>query len=711
MATLIRLLTLFAIIVLVLVACNINNPPTSNPLLDQSVAPQSPAAILELTVQVDTSVPFNAVGQIIKYNYTVRNIGTAGVSGAVTVTGAAAVTCPPVNTTGNADDSLDVNETLVCTSEYAITQADLDKGSVTTITTASIGGVNSSPVTTTVTLVQTPMLTLAVVPSPSTYSQVDQVITYSYTIQNNGGRNIGPAQFTVSDGLIGSINCGPADKTLAPNDTVACTATYKITQANLNDLSIASTATASGGGALPSPSVTTTVNRNSNTTNIPGPTIQYQVKSGEWIWQIARCYGIDPKVLIADNKDKLPDPSKIQPGLILTVRNPSNSYVSPCVEYVTYTVQSGDTWNSIAQKYNVDPTVLKLANPTAILTAGNVLNLRIPRNSASTTPYASLTLTKTANPSTYDHVGQVITYTYIIKNSGNTTLGPTQFTVNDGLIGTFNCGAANTSLPINATVTCTATYTITQANLNDASITNTATASGAGVGLSPSTKATINRVGAAQLTLTTVANPTTYNNVGQQITYTYTIKNSGNVSLGPTQFTVNDGLIGIIYCSDANKTLAPNETVTCSSSYNITQANLNDASIASTATASGGGAQSASVTTTINKTAAASLALTVVPSSYSYDLAGMLITYNYIIRNSGNTTLGPAQFIVNDGLLGQVNCGAVNTILVPNSTVTCSAPYTITQANMNDAAISSTATASGGGVGPSPAVTTTIYRQ
>ena len=82
MATLIRLLTLFAIIVLVLVACNINNPPTSNPLLDQSVAPQSPAAILELTVQVDTSVPFNAVGQIIKYNYTVRNIGTAGVSGA-----------------------------------------------------------------------------------------------------------------------------------------------------------------------------------------------------------------------------------------------------------------------------------------------------------------------------------------------------------------------------------------------------------------------------------------------------------------------------------------------------------------------------------------------------------------------------------------------------------------------------------------------------
>jgi len=135
------------------------------------------------------------------------------------------------------------------------------------------------------------------------------------------------------------------------------------------------------------------------------------------------------------------------------------------------------------------------------LTVGSVIT--VPINSAGVTvalpivsPSATnptLTLVTTANPATYNQVNQVITITYIIKNSGAVTLGPTQFTVIDSLFGTvpFNCGASNTSLVPNAAVTCTASYNITQANLTLTSLSNSATALGGGAGPSQTASTTI----------------------------------------------------------------------------------------------------------------------------------------------------------------------------------------------------------------------------
>ena len=257
MTKLIRSLILSAVFVTILTSCNLFNNETPTPQATPALLPTG--VIIELTVQADTSVPFTTVGQVIKYNYNVKNIGTLPAPGPVTIAGAA---CPGINTVGNLNDVLDINETLVCTSSYTITQADLDKGSVTTLTTANVGGVNSNQVTTTVATTPPAILKLTKTANPVTYDQVGQIITYTYVITNSGVNTLGPAQFIVTDaGFSTPINCGAATTTLAQNATVTCTAIYTITQANLDAGSVATSATASGGGVAPSQPASATVTK------------------------------------------------------------------------------------------------------------------------------------------------------------------------------------------------------------------------------------------------------------------------------------------------------------------------------------------------------------------------------------------------------------------------------------------------------------------
>jgi uncharacterized repeat protein (TIGR01451 family) len=80
------------------------------------------------------------------------------------------------------------------------------------------------------------------------------------------------------------------------------------------------------------------------------------------------------------------------------------------------------------------------------------------------TPQPGLSLTKTADPTTYDHLGQLIVYTYVVKNTGNVTLtGP--FTVTDNKLGAFTCGTPTTILLAGQSVTCMRSYTIQAGDL------------------------------------------------------------------------------------------------------------------------------------------------------------------------------------------------------------------------------------------------------
>ena len=261
-----------------------------------------------------------------------------------------------------------------------------------------------------------------------------------------------------------------------------------------------------------------------------------------------------------------------------------------------------------------------------------------------------------------------------MKNTGNVTLtGP--LSVADDHIGSpatpFACGSS--ALAPNASETCTATYAITQADLDAGSVTNNATASSNGI-TSPTVSATVTAVQTVTLALTKTGAPATYGTVGQVITYTYIVTNTGNVTLhGP--FTVTDDKLSVT--CPATASLVPG-SVTCTAAYTIAQGDLDAGLVTNHATASNGPVTSAEVQATVTANVNPSLKIAKSANPSTYSVSGQAISYSYEVTNTGNVTVsGPLQ--VSDDKLGTLQCGTASA-LAPGATVTCGASYT-TQAS------------------------------
>lgn len=114
----------------------------------------------------------------------------------------------------------------------------------------------------------------------------------------------------------------------------------------------------------------------------PGATVLHPVTRGDWLIQIARCYGTPYQYVHQANL--LPNPNLIYPGNWITV--PSVGSLGPitgppCVWL--YTVRSGDTWEQIAVWFQTTTGILQRANPGP-LTVGR--QIWVPAIPTSTTP-------------------------------------------------------------------------------------------------------------------------------------------------------------------------------------------------------------------------------------------------------------------------------------------------------------------------------------
>lgn len=387
-----RILSLGLIIIVfmgILYACNIGGGAAT----EQAVFSGEMTA-LSLTVQAQSGT-FNTVGQTIAFQYTVTNSGNTALAGPVTVTDTkVAVSCPAVNTVGDLNNSLDPFESLTCVSSYTITQADLNAGSVTSTAGATAGGVNSNVVTTKVDMTLARVLELVATVNPTTYNNSNQTISFAFTVRNTGTTTLGPAQFIVKDARLGAVNCGGADTILLAGASFSCTHALTTAEADRSVPQLTFSLEAVGGGATTNQPVSVTVTNTAVTgggspSNYkPGDTIIHDVQPGEWMLQIVRCYGADFETVRNANR-QVKDPAKIWPIDKLTVPNIGSNgkiYGPPCITYIT--AQAGDTWESIAAKYNARVDVLKEANQD-ISTVTSGARIRVPLNSAGGNPIST----------------------------------------------------------------------------------------------------------------------------------------------------------------------------------------------------------------------------------------------------------------------------------------------------------------------------------
>ena len=623
---------------------------------------------------------YATVGTVVNYSYLVSNTGTLGLAGPVSVAdNKVTVSCPAVSTVGNHDAVFDPAETMTCTASHTITQTDLDAGSITNTATASADAVNSNLATVTVSAVQTRALALVKSALPTTYATVGTVVNYSYLVTNSGNVTLaGP--FSVADDKV-SVTCPPT-ASLAPGAAITCTAAHTITQADLDSGSITNTASATNGTttsnlatatvtAIQTPELTLDKSATPSTYAAVGDTISYSylVTNSGNVTLTGPFSVTDDQVSVT-----CPPTPSLAPGANLTCT---------AAHTITQTdLDAGSITNTASASNGFVTSNTDSETVTAIQTP-------------------ELTLDKSATPSTYAAVGDTISYSYLVTNSGNVTLtGP--FSVTDDQV-TVSC-PSTASLAPGASVTCTASHTITQTDLDAGSITNTASATN-GTVTSPDDSATVTAIQTPELTLDKSATPSTYAAVGDTISYSYLVTNSGNVTLtGP--FSVTDDQVSVT--CPPTPSLAPGANLTCTASHTIDQADLDTGSLTNTASATNGSVTSPddSVTVTAVQGAALSLDKSATPSTYA--AVGDVISYSYLVTNSGNVTLTGPFTVADDQVT--VTCPSTAS-LAPGASITCTASDTITQADLDAGSLTNTASATNGSVtSPDDSVTVTAVQ-
>jgi uncharacterized repeat protein (TIGR01451 family) len=140
--------------------------------------------------------------------------------------------------------------TCVLTGTYTVTQANVDAGVIENTGVVAASDPDGDPVGPVETTVNTPVPQepeLSVVKSTTATSYaVDDVLTYTLVVTNTGNVTLFGIEPTDPAADPGSIDCDDFTGTLAPDDSVTCTATITITADELLAGAVINTATATG---------------------------------------------------------------------------------------------------------------------------------------------------------------------------------------------------------------------------------------------------------------------------------------------------------------------------------------------------------------------------------------------------------------------------------------------------------------------------------
>jgi uncharacterized repeat protein (TIGR01451 family) len=256
-------------------------------------------------------------------------------------------------------------------------------------------------------------------------------------------------------------------------------------------------------------------------------------------------------------------------------------------------------------------------------------------------------------------VGETIDYTFAVKNIGNVDLSSVQ--VIDALIESQSAPLDNISCPATTLATdpdleepfegelttCTATYALTQADIDAGKVDNVATAKGMDPDGSVVEDTDPETVLLPQSAALSIVKNGTFNDengdgnadVGETISYTFTVSNDGNVTL--TNVTVSDPKVTV---SGGPTTLDVGETdsTTFTGTYTITQADIDAGKVDNTATADSDESAPADGSTSTELPQSAALTITKTVNKENID-APQTLTYTITVENTGNVSINNVQ--------------------------------------------------------------------
>jgi hypothetical protein len=496
-------------------------------------------------------------------------------------------------------------------------------------------------------------LNISVVPSPNLYQTVGQQIEYKYTLVNNGGASLsGP--FIITDSIVTGITCINPPVTLVSLGSFECKGTYTITQADLNNGTVTNTATATAGGT---PSVNTATSTISATQQ---PKLTLSIKPAPEASSKVGAPITYEYTLTNSGNVTLNSTYTVTDNLVSNITCPGapNTIIpgQAAVCYGTRQLTASDIANE---------SVTNQATATAVYNSANVTS------NLATATVVTTTLYVTIDPQTPSATaaGQQIEYKYFILNTTDDVASGLNITSSK----TTPITCSSTSIQPGAKVTCVGNYIVTLAEMNAGGYIQNIVSATANNG-TPLTSNTathnlpITQAPAITAVITATPNqpasPATQLSAGTNIDYTYTLTNSGNVTL-KSPFTVTDDQLTIT-CADQSD-LDPGLPRICTGSYQLTSADIDAGSVINTGTASAKfGAltvDSTQATYTVTTFSGARFKVTLVADPASITQSGTTVFFTYKITNTGGVPLsGPFNITSSIASFGTFACGGLPTI-------------------------------------------------
>lgn len=701
-------------------------PPAGDPVADDDdeTVPVNPSSSISLTkTGALNEGATGAAGDLVSYQFTVTNTGAVPLTSVSLTDEMPGLSEIEFGSWPSQPGTLAPGESVNATATYVLTATDVDAGLVDNIASVTGNPPSGPPVEDEdeheQPLPQTPSIELvktAALAADAT-GRVGDIVTYSFLVTNAG--NVTLRDVTVTDQLPGlsAIVFGPwpaQQGVLAAGESVTATATYSLTQADVDAGRVDNTATTTG---TPPQGPSVSDEDDETVTISPTPAIEL-VKTGSLAAGAAGVAGdrIEYAFTVTNVgnttltgvtiADELPGLSEIvfsqwpaQAGVLA----PGESVEARA----TYALTQADVDAGVVNNHATSTGTPPSGPPVQDEDEDEQPLPQLPQ----------LTLVKSGSlaEGSTGVAGDLVEYTFEITNVGNVTLTAVDLTDELPGLSAITFGewpSLERVLAPEESVVATATYTLTQADVDAGQVDNTASATGTPPSGPPVNDEDDETVPVPQgpridLIKTGALEQGAASGVGDQIRYSFTITNAGNVTLSGVE--LHDSLPGLsqivfdAWPAEAG-VLAPAESVTASATYTLTQADVDAGQVHNTATTTGNPPSGPPVDDEdeheqpVPHVPAIDLVKTGALEAGAAGTAGDLVIYTFLVTNTGNVTLD--GIVLTDELPGLSAItfgewpGAAGS-LASGESVSATATYPLTQADVDAARVDNTATVTG----------------